>query len=205
MRKYIFTIVALLTLVSAHVANAQFRYGPMAGVSFNDLKFNQDIITVDSEIGPVVGLGTELMFPGLGFGIDAGILYNQKGATINFGEKEIWSSLGYGSERSRLHYIEIPINLRFKYTNLGGMEDYIAPFVFAGPEFSFLVAHNKIDALEYATATVGLTVGLGAEIFKNWQLSGGYTWGIAHAVKTRLLDGFCAYNRSWNIRLAYLF
>lgn len=205
MRKYIIICVALLSLVSANVASAQFRYGPMVGVSFTDLKFNQDIISVDGEAGFAGGLFSEMIFPGIGFGFDAGLIYNMKGAKINLGEKKIWSSDGYGNERCMLHYIGLPINLRFKYTNFGGFEDYVAPFVFAGPEFSFLVAHSKIDAFQYAVASVGLTVGLGAELFKNWQLSGGYTWGLSHAIKTVKLDDYCAYNRSWNIRLAYLF
>lgn len=205
MRKYVIAIVALLSVICVCEAEAQFRYGPMAGVSFTDLKFKQNLVTIDKGTGPTAGLATEMMFPGIGFGIDAGVLYSMKGATINLGEREIWSSLGYGSERSYLHCLDIPINLRFKYTNMGGIEEYVAPFVFAGPEFSFLLGHNKVDALKYAAGTLSLTVGLGFEVMKHWQISACRTWGMTYAIKTKLLDDFSAKNQSWNIRLAYLF
>ncbi len=156
-------------------------------------------------MGATAGLATELMFPGIGFGVDAGVLYSMKGAGINLGEKEIWASQGYKNERSYLHYLEIPIHLRFKYTNLNGFEDIVAPFAFAGPSISVLVANNNIKALEYARGEFGLTVGLGFEIKHHWQISGSYNWGMTYALKTKLLDDFSARNRSWNIRLAYLF
>lgn len=205
MKKYITGIVLLISIVCATCANAQFRYGPAAGVAFTDLKFTQDLITVDKEMGPSAGVVSEIMFPGIGFGIDAGLLYSMRGATLHLGERKIWASDGFGTERSYLHYAEIPINLKFKYTRLGGVEEYVAPFVFAGPTISFLVAHNKVKALEYAAGEIGLTVGFGLEVWKKWQISGSYTWGMTYAEKTRKLDDFSARNRSLNIRLAYYF
>ncbi len=145
------------------------------------------------------------MFPGIGFGVSSGIFYEQRGATLNLGEKLVWASQGYGKERSYLHYIEIPIHLRFKYTRLNGMEDYVAPFVFGGPSFSILAAHSNVKALKYAGGEMGLTVGLGVEIFKNWQVQASRTWGMVYAVKTKLLDDFSAKNRTWDIRVVYLF
>ena len=122
---------------------------------------------------------------------------------MNLGEKLVWASQGYGKERSYLHYIEIPIHLRFKYTRLNGMEDYVAPFVFGGPSFSILAAHSNVKALKYAGGEMGLTVGLGVEIFKNWQVQASRTWGMVYAVKTKLLDDFSAKNRTWDIRVVY--
>lgn len=212
MKKYIVALVAFVSLLSANMAEAQLRIGPMAGVSFTTLKFNQGgIVSVDGAAGPAAGVFLEKMFPGIGFGIDMGLMYSMKGATVNFANRKIWADDGVASTRSMLHYVELPINVRFKYTHLQGFEDYLAPFIFAGPEFSFLAGHNKIltsnkeQVMNYNAATVGLTVGLGAEIFKNWQLSGSYTWGVTTAVQTVKLDDYKANNRGWNIRAAYLF
>ena len=205
MRKYILCLALVASMIGAFSASAQFRYGPMLGIDITNLKFRQDLITVDKSVGFSTGIATEMMFPGIGFGVSSGIFYEQRGATLNLGEKLVWASQGYGKERSYLHYIEIPIHLRLKYTRLNGMEDYVAPFVFGGPSFSILAAHSNVKALKYAGGEMGLTVGLGVEIFKNWQVQASRTWGMVYAVKTKLLDDFSAKNRTWDIRVVYLF
>lgn len=205
MKKILSAIIVLCALSCVSTANAQIRYGAIAGVSFNDLKFNQGgLIGVEGNIGYSVGGFSEFMFPGIGFGVDAGLMYSQRGATLNM-DKYIWEIDGYGKERTNLHYIEIPINLRFKYHRLNGFEDYLAPFVFGGPSFSIGVGHSTNKAIDFAAGDVGLQVGLGVEVLKHWQLSGFYNWGMTDCLKTVKLNDFAARNRSWNIRLAYLF
>ena len=62
MKKYIVALVALVSLFSANVAEAQLRIGPMAGVSFTTLKFNQGgIVSVDGAAGPAAGVFLEKM------------------------------------------------------------------------------------------------------------------------------------------------
>lgn len=203
MKRIIACVIAVVAILGASNVNAQFRYGPIAGVDFTNLDFRQDLITIDKSTGFSAGVIGEMMFPGIGFGLDIGCMYVQRGATLHLGERRVWSYDGYGDERSYLHYIDIPLNLRFKYTRLNGIEDYVAPFVFGGPSLSLLVAHNDIKALEYAGGEFGLSVGGGFEILKRWQVSASYTWGMSYALKTRLLDDFSAKNRTWNIRVAY--
>ncbi len=205
MRKYLLCLALVAAIFSGVKASAQFRYGPMVGVTVTDLKFKQDLINVDKSVGFSTGLATELMFPGIGFGVDAGLFYEQRGATLHLGEKIVWATQGYGTERSYLHYLEIPVHLRFKWTRMNGVEDYVAPFVFGGPSFSILMGHSDIKALEYAGGEVGMTVGGGLELFRNWQVQCSYTWGLVYAEKTRLLDDFSAKNRTLNVRVVYLF
>lgn len=205
MRKFIICLALAAAALSGFRASAQFRYGPMVGFTVTDLKFKQDLISVDKSVGFSAGVATELMFPGIGFGVDAGLFYEQRGATLNLGQREVWASQGYGRERSYLHYLEIPLHLRFKWTRMNGLEDYIAPFVFGGPSFSILMGHSSVKALEYAGGDVGMTVGGGLELFRNWQVQCSYTWGIVYAEKTKLLDDFSAKNRTLNVRVVYLF
>jgi hypothetical protein len=203
MKKIIAIVFVLFLFIGAGRVNAQFRYGPIVGLDVSSLSFKQKLITVDQSVGYSAGLGTELMFPGIGFGVDFGILYAQRGATLNLNEKTIWDDCG--TPRTYLHYIQIPIHVRFKYTNLNGFEDYVAPFVFGGPEVMFLAAHNKVPELSYSGGDLGLAVGLGAELYRNWQVSASYTWGMTYALKTVKLDNFSARNRSWCVKVAYLF
>lgn len=205
MKKYILSIIVAIFALCAINANAQFRYGATAGVSFSDLSFKQDLVGVEKMVGPSVGVVGEMMFPGIGFGIDLGLIYSQRGAKVNLGERLIWSSQGYGNEKTYLHYIEIPLHLRFKYTNLAGFEDYVAPFVFGGPSLSILVADNNIKAYEYASGSLNLTAGFGLELWRRWQISASYSWGMTYALKTTLLDNYSARNYAWDVKLAYFF
>ena len=59
MKKYIVSLVVLVSMMCAVTMNAQFRYGPMASVDFTDLKFRQDIVTIDPKMGTTVGVMAE--------------------------------------------------------------------------------------------------------------------------------------------------
>lgn len=145
------------------------------------------------------------MFPGIGFGVDIGLMYNMLGAKVNLGERKIWASEGYGNERLMMHCLQIPVHLRFKYTRLNGFEEKVAPLIFGGPDFNIQIAHGKCDAIKFSGGDLGLTAGVGAELFRRWQVTGSYTWGMTYALKTKLLDDFSARNRYWTLRVAYFF
>lgn len=198
-------ILALMVMGGTIAMSAQFRWGPTAGVDFTTLKFKQTLAPVSGSVGEIVGVQGEKMFPGLGFGIDFAFMYSQRGATVDLGTKEIWASDGYGRERSWLHYIEIPLDLRFKWTRMAGFEDYVAPYVFGGPVFSFLAGHNSVKAYEYAGGDVGVQCGFGLEVLKRWQVQGSYNWGMTYALKAVKLMDYSARNRMWQVRVTYLF
>ena len=204
-RKLVSTIILMATLLMPLSSNAQFRRSVVAGVNINDLVFKQDLASVSTLIGAQAGVEGELMFPGIGFGLSFGLMYNQLGGQVNLGEKKIWASEGYGNEKLYLHNITIPLHLRFKWTRLNGFEDTLAPLIFGGPEFSILAGHSKCDAIKWAGGDLGLTAGVGAEIFKKWQVTASYTWGMTYSLKTKLLDDYSARQRHWAVRVAYFF
>jgi hypothetical protein len=177
----------------------------MVGVNISSLHFKQDLVGVSNVVDYTAGVQGELMFPGIGFGMDLGLLYNQLGANVDLGDKLIWSSEGYGKEHVYLHYLQIPLHLRFKWTRMNGLEDIIAPFVYGGPDFTIGIGHSRCKAFDYAGGELGLTAGVGFELFHKWQVSGAYVWGMTYAAKTKLLDDFSARNRHWSVRVAYMF
>lgn len=205
-RKILTGLIVLVAIISATNASAQFRFGPMIGADVSSLHLKQtDIIDLDKSVGFSGGVVGEMIFPGIGFGIDLGLYYEQRGATLNLGEKELWASQGYGRTRTYLHYAVLPIHLRFKFTRLSGLEEKLAPLLYIGPSFGFLAAHNKVDALDYAGGEVGLDFGGGVELFKHLQITGGFNLGATYALKAKILTNFSAQNRTWNLRVAYLF
>lgn len=203
MKRFITPILIVICLLATLPAAAQFRWGPTAGLSINTMKFKQDLFDVSTGIGGSAGIRGEMMFPGIGFGVEVGLLYEQRAAKLDLGQKLIWSSEGYGRENIYLHSIDIPLNLKFKWTRLQGLEDFVAPFVYGGPIISIQAGHSKCDALKYSGGEVMLTVGGGVELMRRWQIAASYTWGMTYALKTRLLTDMSARNRTVDIRVTY--
>lgn len=174
-------------------------------MNVSKFRFKQDLIKVDRLPGFYAGVGGELMFPGVGFGVDFGLHYAMTGSKLYLGQREVWASDGYGTENCYLHSLQIPINLRFKYTNLNGIERKIAPFVFAGPIFNIHLASSKLDCMEYPTGSVQIQCGIGAEIFEHYQVSAGYYWGTTYEMRTVKLDNFSAKPQGWLVNLSYYF
>lgn len=198
-------IVIALTILAVPQAAAQFRYGPTVGANHTSLKFNQDLLTPEAAYGYQAGIQCEMMFPGIGFGIDFGLQYTQRGSTLNLGDFTVWATEGNKNGRTYMHYIDIPIDIRFKWTRMNGFEDYLAPYVFGGPIISFLAADNNVEALEYPLGTIALQCGLGFQIKGHWQIQASHQWGMTYAVRTRLLDDYSARTRTWTLQLTYLF
>lgn len=198
-------VISIASLLACLGANAQMRWGATAGVNLNNLNFKQDLFSVTHAVGETAGVRGEMMFHGIGFGLELGLYYQQLGATLGLGEKPIWSTEGYGDERIFMHNLTIPFNLKFKWTRMSGLEDYIAPFVFGGPLFQFQVGHSKCDAIKFSGGDIALAAGLGFEVLRRWQICASYNWGMTYALKTKQLFDMSARNRTWNVAVTYFF
>lgn len=202
MKKFLIITILALTALGA---SAEFRWGPTAGVNFSTLHWKQDIAATSMLTGFDAGIAGELMIPGIGFGIDMALRYNLHGAHVKFGDHKIWAIDGIANQNVWLHTLEIPLNLKFKYTRLNGLERKIAPFVFGGPVFNFTLGTNNCPAIEHPAGYVALQVGGGAELFEHFQISGGYSWGVSYQVRTVKLDNYSAQARGGFIQLSYFF
>jgi len=198
-------LILLAAIMVSLPGMSQFRWGVAAGTNFTHYRFKQDLVHISTLPGADVGVMGELMFPGIGFGVDFGLHYNMHGSKVNFGQRKVWASDGIGNENCYVHTIEIPVNLRFKYTNLNGIERIVAPFVFGGPVFSITAGHSNVKALEYPGGCFMLQCGIGAELWEHFQITGGYCWGMTYEIRTKKLDNFSARPEGWTIGVAYLF
>lgn len=184
-------------------ASAQFRWGPTVGVNFTKQHFKQDLIEVEGGLGFSAGVMGELMFPGIGFGMDFGLNYEQHSSKMHFEQREIWASDGFGTTTTTIHTLQIPVSLRFKYTRLNGVEQKIAPFVYGGPVFNIQCGHSSTPMLEYAGGSVGLQANIGVELFQKFQISGGYYWDLTYEAKTRKLENFSCRPEGWTVKVVY--
>lgn len=196
-------IIAATVCSAALTASAEFRWGPTVGVNFSTFNWKQKLAKTSAKTGVQAGLAGELMIPGIGFGIDLGLRYNMHGARVNFGDFPIWNSDGIKNQNVWMHTIEVPLNLKFKWTRMNGFEQYLAPFVFGGPTFNFDIATNDQPALEHPGAYVAMQCGAGVELLERYQISAGYSWGISYEIRTKKLDNYSAQPRGWFINLTY--
>lgn len=198
-------ILTAITLILATVtSNAEMRWGPTADANFTTFHWKEKLLETDMRTGCDLGIMTEIMIPGIGFGVDAGIRYSMQGSRVNFGEWEVWNSDGFRNQNVMLHSIQVPLHLRFKYTRLEGLEETIAPLAYVGPVFAFNISSN-CKALETPAGSVYLDFGLGAELFERFQVSAGYLWGLSYAVRTVKLENLSARADGWHVNLSYFF
>lgn len=186
-------------------ASAKFRWGPTVGANFLHYTCSQGLVETGMKPGFGVGVQCEVMIPGIGFGIDFGLKYVNRGGEMKFGEYKIWNVDGITNTNLRMHTIQVPANVRFKYTRLNGLESKIAPIVFGGPQFNFNVANSKCKAVDRYGVSVGLGCGLGVELFKQYQITAGYLWDMTEDFKTYKLDDFNCSLQGWFVDFTFLF
>lgn len=207
--KRIYSIIVLalaLTVFNQAFAQTESRLGVTIGANYNTTHFkHNNFIPVDAAFGPMAGVTGEINISGVGFGLDASLLYSMRASKIHYGDHEVWSSMGLGNEMCRMHYIDIPINLKFKYHKLNGLENKIMPIVFAGPTFSFLAGKNLGNVNKYSPVSVLIHFGLGMELFRRWQIQAAYSFSVGQTLRTQLLDENIAKNRCWNVSATYYF
>ena len=198
------SILTLLAITSVS-ASAEFRWGPTLGINGSTLHWKQDLAHTSSLVGFQAGLLGELMIPGIGFGIDLMLRYNMHGAHVDFGEHKVWAIDGIKNQNVWFHTLEIPLNLKFKWTRMNGFERTLAPFIYGGPVFNFTLATNKAPALQHPVGYVAMQVAAGVELFEHYQISGGYSWGVSYQTRTIKLDNYSASPQGAFINLAYFF
>lgn len=197
-------VLALIAIVIGFGANAELRWGPTASLNFNTFHWKEPLLKTHLHPGFDAGIMTEIMIPGIGFGVDAGLTYGMRSARVDFGEWPVWNTDGFGNDNVVIHTINIPLHLRFKYTRLEGLEETIAPLAYVGPVFTVNAAGN-CKALEQPFGTVSLDFGLGCELFQKLQVSVGYLWGLSYTTRTVKLENLSARADGFRINLAYLF
>ncbi len=204
MKKIILLITTLLIATAAASGQTTSRWGITAGATINEVHFKQhDIVPSKRAVGPQLGVTGEMNFSGIGFGVEGSLLYTLKQGKVNYGERTIWESQGFGDEMVSMHYLDVPLHLKFKYNRLGGAESTIMPMVFVGPQFSFLMHGNHGDINKYSPVSVYLDMGLGCELMERVQLRGGYNFSIGQSFHTKMLDENVAKNRTWYFNVTW--
>ena len=203
--KKIYLLIAIVVLTATTIqAQTYSRWGITAGANINTIHFKQsDILPSKTMWGPQLGVTGEMVFSGVGFGVDGALLYSLKQGKVDYGSREAWSSLGFGDETVAMHYLDVPLHLKLKWRRLNRLENTIMPLVYVGPQFSFLTYGNHRNLNSYPAVNVYLDMGFGVELMERWQLKAGYNFSVGQTFHTKLLDDNVAKNRTWYFNLTY--
>ncbi len=166
-----FTVLAATATSAA--AQQQTEAGFLGGASFSTLTGLDDSVSVRSSTG--LGLGFYVAVPvAKSVKVEPEILYVNKGA----GFEDDGFTLN-------LNYIEIPVLLRYQFTENGG------PFAYVGPYIGFNVTCNtSVDTVSVtckdqsveANTTFGGTIGVGFQRGA-WGFDARYDFGFSNAIK----------------------
>ena len=188
-----FTVLVLLMALAAMPMNAKVKFGVKGGLNISSVHFNSDIINSDNITGFQIGPMIETTLPLVGVGVDAAILYSQKG----------WK-LKDSDENLKSNYLDVPVNLKWKF-GLPAVKGYLA----AGPYIGFLLGGDDfLDGLlgqvKEKTFSAGLNFGAGVELVSHLQVGINYGLGLTDNYSISKYD-VGSKNRGWSITAAYLF
>jgi hypothetical protein len=137
----------------------------------------------------------EFTLPVIGLGVDAALLYDNKSVKVD-------------SESKSLHYIDIPINV--KYTI--GLGSLASVYGATGPQFSYNIGGKSILDGSYALNGSDFSWNIGAGVKLLGHLQVGYNYNIALGKTAEVKDsqltdyiGKSFKNNTHQISVAYMF
>lgn len=171
-------IISISFLILALGAYAQI--GIRAGVNIANQSLYSDISDFSKSDLTAFQIGAvyQYMPQKMGFGLESGLLFSQKGSSFNYNDE---TKKGY----NELNYLEIPLNLRYKIT-FGP----IGLYAYAGLYGSYLVRAKTVfdddsnsdpklelgefkDRIDY-----GYSVGAGIELLRKVQVGANWNSGF---------------------------
>ena len=206
--KKIFGILVVIGLFAAMPAAAQFDFGIKAGVNLSQKPTD---INIKGEAGWFVGPTAKFVFPIIGLGIEANVLYSQKNVAI-----EDVNILNQS--------IDLPLYLRYEL-NLPVVSKFFEPFIAVGPQFGWNIGSKKVAlnsvndvtgltkrSYNFADSNLSLNLGLGVVLFDHLQIHGNYNLALGKTAEYKegiMSSAFIKKEESktntWQISLAYLF
>ena len=199
MKKVTGLVLIILMAFIAVPAKSQLKFGVKGGLNISSVHLNSDILKADNVTGFQIGPMIETTIPLIGVGLDAAILYSQKGMDVK-------SETGT-STNVKTDYIDVPVNLKWKF-GLPIIKGYLA----AGPYIGFRVGGDKfweipgsvVGQVKAKNFSAGLNFGAGVELISHLQVGINYGLGLTDYYSAEKYD-LNAKNRGWSVTAAILF
>lgn len=198
MKKFVIVACIAVAGLLAIPTGAQAKFGIKGGANISKVSISKDVLNAGNVTGFNIGPMMEFTLPLVGVGMDAALLYSQKGV----------ESLG---ESMKTSYLDVPVNLKWKF-GIPLVKLYLA----AGPYVSFRIGGDRFwkipsqvgDQLKAKNFGAGLNFGAGVELINHLQVGFNYGLGLTNDYEAlNLRDSFegNGKSRGWSISAAILF
>ena len=176
-------IAVCCMFMATTTAQAQLiKWGVKGGVNMTKIDFDGG--NKDNMAGFFIGPMAEVTIPIIGLGVDAALLFSQKGIKAD-------------DDGHKQAGLDIPVNL--KYTI--GLGSALGIFIAAGPDFYFDFKGEE-NGYEKKKAQVGINVGAGLKLLSHLQVGVNYNIPIGDHFEWGDLK---AKDKTWQVSLAYIF
>lgn len=193
MRKTLAILLLAVVGLGIQPAAAQIKLGVVGGLNVTKVDYKHLSSNYDSKnrAGWFIGPKVEAHLPLVGIGVDAALLYSQRGIST---EETVDNSTGTGEitskTTSQFRTIEIPINLRYQF----GFSSLIAVYVATGPQFGFNVGSGSFDNIvgtkfKYKNSILSYNIGAGVKLLKHLEAGIGYNFPLTKFAKVTHAEG----------------
>lgn len=191
MKKIIGVLMIAVCIGMAIPAQAQINFGVKGGLnlskaSLSDVPGN---FKKDNFTGFFIGPMAELNIPIVGLGVDASLLFAQRGIKVSEAGDNI---------TVKQNGIDIPVNL--KYTI--GLGSLAGIYLAAGPDFYF--DFEKKTGIDKKKAEVGINVGAGVKLLNHLQVGANYNIPLGDTADIKGTNGSYK-TKTWQVSVAYIF
>lgn len=190
-------------------AGSPVRFGVKAGMTINEMKFNENAFSSSNRNGFTGGVMLQFVAPVINIGFDASLMYTHRSSRIYSAAENQADGSDFSVVNIGRDYIEIPINFRYNI-GLPVIGKFVTPFLTTGPDFSFLISNKNVkDAWNNKSFDMAWNFGFGVKIVNSVELAASYGLGLKDTASgdaalygKNPVDGK---NRFWTVTAAYLF
>ena len=191
MKKIFGALMIAVCIGMAMPAQAQIHFGVKGGLNLSKASFSNvgDNFKKDNFTGFFIGPMAEFNIPVVGLGVDASLLFAQRGIKISDGGEEA---------TVKQNGLDIPVNLKYNI----GLGSLLGLYVAAGPDFYF--DFEKTSKVDKKKAEVGINVGAGVKLLNHLQVGANYNIPLGKTASFEDVEGSYK-TKTWQVSVAYIF
>ncbi|TGX98263.1 porin family protein [Bacteroides acidifaciens] len=192
MKKIFGALMIAVCIGMAMPVQAQIHFGVKGGLnlskaSLSDIPGN---FKKDNFTGFFIGPMAEVNIPIVGLGVDASLLFAQRGVKV--------TPEGADEYTVKQNGLDIPVNLKYNI----GLGSLLGLYIAAGPDFYF--DFEKKSGIDKKKAEVGINVGAGVKLLNHLQVGANYNIPLSDTAKIEGTDGSYK-TKTWQVSVAYIF
>ncbi|GAB6864861.1 MULTISPECIES: porin family protein [Bacteroides] len=192
MKKIFGALMIAVCIGMAMPVQAQIHFGVKGGLnlskaSLSDIPGN---FKKDNFTGFFIGPMAEVNIPIVGLGVDASLLFAQRGVKV--------TPEGADEYTVKQNGLDIPVNLKYNI----GLGSLLGLYIAAGPDFYF--DFEKKSGIDKKKAEVGINVGAGVKLLNHLQVGANYNIPLGDTAKIEGTDGSYK-TKTWQVSVAYIF